>query len=77
MTRHFLPALLLATLLYGIAPPAAQAQSVVSPPDVRALKPGERVPVTLHFQNAGAVPVKLSVGPITATGPSARHGVHH
>ncbi|WP_448481093.1 L,D-transpeptidase [Pseudoxanthomonas mexicana] len=41
MTRHFLPALLLATLLYGIAPPAAQAQSVVSPPDVRALKPGE------------------------------------
>ena len=41
MTRHFLPALLLATLLYGIAPPAVQAQSVVSPPDVRALKPGE------------------------------------
>ena len=41
MTRHFLPALLLATLLYGIAPHAAQAQSVVSPPDVRALKPGE------------------------------------
>lgn len=41
MTRHFLSALLLATLLYGIAPPAAQAQSVVSPPDVRALKPGE------------------------------------
>lgn len=42
-----------------------------------ALKPGERVPVTLHFQKAGAVPVKLSVGPITATGPSARHGGHH
>ena len=41
MTRHFLPALLLATLLYGIAPPAVQAQSVVSPPDVRTLKPGE------------------------------------
>ena len=41
MTRHFLPALLLTTLLHGIAPPAAQAQSVVSPPDVRALKPGE------------------------------------
>lgn len=41
MTRHFLPALLLATLLHGIAPPAARAQSIVSPPDVRALKPGE------------------------------------
>lgn len=41
MTRHFLTAFLLAMLLCGIAPPAAQAQSVVSPPDVRALKPGE------------------------------------
>lgn len=41
MTRHFLPALLLATLLWGIAPSAAQAQSAVSPPDVRTLKPGE------------------------------------
>jgi hypothetical protein len=41
MTRYFLTAFLLAMLLCGIAPPAAQAQSVVSPPDVRALKPGE------------------------------------
>lgn len=41
MTRHFPTAFLLAMLLCGIAPPAAQAQSVVSPPDVRALKPGE------------------------------------
>ena len=58
MTRHFLPALLLATLLYGIAPPAAQAQSVVSPPDVRALKPGEFL---WYPQIAPAGPVVLVV----------------
>ena len=58
MTRHFLPALLLATLLYGIAPHAAQAQSVVSPPDVRALKPGEFL---WYPQIAPAGPVVLVV----------------
>lgn len=40
------------------------------------LTPGERVPVILRFQKAGAVPVQLSVGPITATGPSRSHGRH-
>ena len=42
----------------------------------RPLKEGERLPLTLHFEHAGAVPVELVVAAVGAAGaPMAGHGV--
>lgn len=41
------------------------------------LKAGERIPVTLRFQHAGAVPLRLAVAPIRASGPMSGHEGHH
>ncbi|MCA3255504.1 MAG: copper chaperone PCu(A)C [Alphaproteobacteria bacterium] len=35
----------------------------------RPLKRGERIPVTLRFQRAGAVTLQVAVQPVTSTGP--------
>ncbi|MBY8824991.1 copper chaperone PCu(A)C [Sphingomonas colocasiae] len=40
------------------------------------LAPGAQVPVTLRFENAGAIAVRLKVQPIGATGAEASHGRH-
>lgn len=40
------------------------------------LAPGASVPVTLRFENAGSIAVRLHVQPVGATGPEASHGGH-
>ncbi|HEX4870005.1 MAG TPA: copper chaperone PCu(A)C [Moraxellaceae bacterium] len=43
----------------------------------RALKPGERVPLTLRFRHAGLVTVEAEVRPLAVDGPAAPPGGHH